>query len=99
MSLKFDLGNIDDDEVEKLLKLCDALSSITRLDILLKMKGHREASHDDIAKLTDKSPATISSHMKLLVDAGIVEEAKVKGLQGRFRKIPRFLLKEIVIKL
>lgn len=86
-------------EKEQLLEVAEALANETRLEILLTLKENREISHQELAELIDKSPATVSSHMKYLKRAGILEDAKLKGLRGRIKKVPRFLVKEIVIKL
>jgi len=85
------------DEIEELQKVAEALSNETRLQILKTLRGHREINHQELAKLIDKNPATVSSHMKYLIRAGIVEDVKLKGLRGRIKKVPRFLLNEVTI--
>ena len=87
------------DKLKKIMEVCEALSNETRLQILQSLRDHREINHQEIAKLIDKTPATVSSHMKYLVRAGILEDVKLKGLRGRIKKVPRFLVDEIVIKL
>ena len=84
-------------EIEKLRIVAEALANETRLQILLTLKNHREINHQELAKLIDKSPATVSSHMKYLIRAGILEDVKLKGLRGRIKKVPRFLINEITI--
>jgi len=84
-------------EIEKLRIVAEALANETRLQILLTLKNHREINHQELAKLIDKSPATVSSHMKYLIGAGILEDVKLKGLRGRIKKVPRFLINEITI--
>jgi len=84
-------------EMEKLRIVAEALANETRLEILKTLKEHREINHQELAKLIDKSPATVSSHMKYLIRAGILEDVKLKGLRGRIKKVPRFLINEIVI--
>jgi len=79
--------------------ISEALSNETRLQILLVLKDHREINHQELAELIGKNPATVSSHMKYLIRAGILEDVKLKGLRGRIKKVPRFLVDEIVIKL
>jgi len=85
------------DEVEEIQKIAEALSNETRLEILNTIRNNREINHQEIAKLIDKSPATVSSHMKYLIRAGILEDVKLKGLRGRIKKVPRFLVNEITI--
>jgi len=85
------------DKQKELLKVAEALSNDTRLQILQVLKDNREINHQEIAKLINKSPATVSSHMKYLIGAGILEDVKLKGLRGRIKKVPRFLINEIVI--
>ena len=87
------------DKLKKIMEVCEALSNETRLQILQSLRDHREINHQEIAKLIDKTPATVSSHMKYLVRAGILEDVKLKGLRGRIKKVPRFLVDEIIIKL
>jgi len=87
------------DNIEKLRIVAEALANETRLLMLVSLRNHREISHQELAKLIDKSPATVSSHMKYLIRAGILEDVKLKGLRGRIKKVPRFLINEIVIKL
>ncbi len=85
------------DKMKDILKIAEALANETRLEILQALKDHREINHTELAKLIDKSPATVSSHMKYLVRAGILEDVKLKGLRGRIKKVPRFLINEIMI--
>ncbi len=87
------------DNIEKIREVADALRNDTRLEILMTLRNNREISHTKLAELINKSPATISSHMKYLVRAGILEDVKLKGLRGRIKKVPRFLVDEIIIKL
>lgn len=86
-------------KTEKLRELAEALANETRLQILLVLKEHREINHQEIAEFIGKSPATVSSHMKYLKRAGILEDVSLKGLRGRIKKVPRFLVDEIVIRL
>ena len=99
MSTRYMMGLILKDKKEELQKVAEALSNETRLEILLTLRKHREINHQELAKLINKSPATVSSHMKYLTRAGILEDVKLKGLRGRIKKVPRFLVDEIVIKL
>ena len=87
------------DNIEKLRIVAEALANETRLLMLVSLRNHREISHQELAKLIDKSPATVSSHMKYLIRAGILEDVKLKGLRGRIKKVPRFLVNEIIINL
>jgi len=87
------------DNIEELQKVTEALSNETRLLILMALRNNREINHQELAEKIDKSPATVSSHMKYLTRAGILEDVKLKGLRGRIKKVPRFLVDEIVIKL
>ncbi len=84
-------------EMERLRTVAEALANETRLQILLKLRENSEINHQELAKLIDKSPATVSSHMKYLIRAGILEDVKLKGLRGRIKKVPRFLINEIRI--
>jgi len=87
------------DKIEELQRVAEALSNETRLQILKTSRDHREINHQEIAKLIGKSSGTVSVHMKALVRAGILEDVKLKGLRGRIKKVPRFLVNEIIIKL
>ena len=87
------------DKTKRILEVAQALANETRLQILQVLRDHREINHQEIAKLINKNPATVSSHMKYLIRAGILEDVKLKGLRGRIKKVPRFLVDEIVIKL
>jgi len=99
MATRYMMGLTLKDKKEKLREVAEALSNETRLEILTTLRNHREISHSKLAELINKSPATISSHMKYLVRAGILEDVKLKGLRGRIKKVPRFLVDEIIIKL
>jgi len=87
------------DKIEELQRVAEALSNETRLQILQALRDHREINHQEIAKLIGKSSGTVSVHTKALVRAGILEDVKLKGLRGRIKKVPRFLVDEIIIKL
>lgn len=87
------------DNLEQIQKVCEALGNETRLKILLALKNNREINHQELAELIGKSTATVSSHMKYLKRAEILEDVNLKGLRGRIKKVPRFLVNEIVIKL
>lgn len=99
MSDRWMMGLNLKDKRESILKVGKALANETRLEILQTLKDNREINHQELAKLINKSPATVSSHMKYLTRAGILEDVKLKGLRGRIKKVPRFLVDEIVIKL
>ena len=97
MSTRYMKKLILEDEAEEIRIVAEALSNETRLEILNTIKNNREINHQEIAKLIDKSPATVSSHMKYLIRAGILEDVKLKGLRGRIKKVPRFLINEVTI--
>ena len=97
MATKYMMGLTLKDKTEELRKVAEALSNETRLLMLITLRNHREISHQELAKLIDKNPATVSSHMKYLIGAGILEDVKLKGLRGRIKKVPRFLVDEITI--
>ena len=99
MATEYMMGLNLKDKMEDIRKVAVALSNQTRLEILMTLKNHREINHQELAKLINKNPATVSSHMKYLIAAGILEDVKLKGLRGRIKKVPRFLVKEIVIVL
>ena len=99
MTTRYMMGLTLKDKMDEIQKVCEALSNQTRLEILMTLRNHREINHQELAKLIDKNPATVSSHMKYLIRAGILEDVKLKGLRGRIKKVPRFLVDEIVIKL
>lgn len=99
MATRYMMGLDLRSKMEDIRKVAEALSNQTRLEILMALKDHREINHQELAKLINKTPATVSSHMKYLIRAGILEDVKVKGLRGRIKKVLRFLIDEIVIKL
>ena len=97
MATRYMMGLILKDKKDDVLKVAEALANETRLEILMTLKKHREINHQELAKLIGKTPATVSSHMKYLKRAGILEDVKLKGLRGRIKKVPRFLVDEITI--
>jgi len=99
MATKYMMGLDLKIKTEKLREVAEALANETRLLMLITLRNNREISHQELAKKIDKSPATISSHMKYLKRAGILEDVSLKGLRGRIKKVPRFLVDEILIKL
>lgn len=99
MATRYMMGLTLKDKTKRILEVAQALANETRLQILQVLRDHREINHQEIAKLINKNPATVSSHMKYLIRAGILEDVKLKGLRGRIKKVPRFLVDEIVIKL
>ncbi len=66
MATKYMMGLDLQIKTEKLCEVAKALANETRLQILLVLKDHREISHQEIAEIINKSPATVSSHMKYL---------------------------------
>lgn len=87
------------EKTDKLKIVAEALSNETRLEMLKVLKSNREINHQELAEKIGKSPATVSSHIKYLIRAGILEDVKLKGLRGRIKKVPRFLVNEITIDL
>lgn len=99
MAQRYMMGLTLKDKTEKIREVAEALSNETRLQILQALRDHREINHQELAEIIGKSSGTVSVHMKCLVRAGILEDVKLKGLRGRIKKVPRFLVDEIVIKL
>jgi ArsR family transcriptional regulator, arsenate/arsenite/antimonite-responsive transcriptional repressor len=64
-------------QVEKISK---ALADETRLTIFQEIAARRDISCGDIVALQEVTPATVSHHLKILVEAGLVECRK----EGQF---------------
>jgi DNA-binding transcriptional ArsR family regulator len=54
-------------------KVSEALADATRLSILEAISPREEMTCRDIASLQGITPATVSHHLKLLADAGLIK--------------------------
>jgi ArsR family transcriptional regulator len=68
---------MDREQIEKISK---ALADETRLQIYEAIASRSEITCGDIVNLQEVSPATISHHLKILQEAGLIECVK----QGQF---------------
>jgi len=63
-----------------------AVASAVRLRIL-RLCGERELTNKEIADAVGKDPATVLHHVRLLVDAGLLESTGVRqGVRGAYEK-------------
>jgi len=67
-------------DLEKIAKIARALGDPTRLQIFNAIAGKKEMSCSDVLSLQDVTPATISHHLKILSEAGLIECRR----QGQF---------------
>ena len=63
-------------EEENIVKVAKALSDKTRIMILKEIAAKRSISCGDAEKVVDLSQPTVSHHIKILVDAGLLNTEK-----------------------
>jgi ArsR family transcriptional regulator len=64
---------MDRDHIERISK---ALADETRLLIFEAISKSREMNCGEIVSLRDVTPATVSHHLKILADAGLIESCR-----------------------
>lgn len=87
------------EEAKEIELICEAMKNTNRLRILRAISMIEPNSHSEIADYLQISPSSVSSHINELVDAGIIEEEKGKGLKNRNTKIPTLKFKKLEITL
>ena len=78
---------LSDDAAENLARSFAALSDPVRLRLLSCVASADELCACDLLEPSGRSQPTVSHHMKLLVDAGLVERDK-RGLWVWYRVVP-----------
>ena len=81
---------LSDDAAESLARSFSALSDPVRLRLLSCVASADEVCACDLLEPSGRSQPTVSHHMKLLVDAGLVERDK-RGLWVWYRVVPERL--------
>jgi len=83
---------IDADEAEKLARLLKAVADPARLRLVSLVAAHAdlEACVCDLTEPLGLSQPTVSHHLKVLVDAGILTRDK-RGTWAYYRLVPRAL--------
>lgn len=72
---------------ERIEKISKALADGTRLRILAAISSHEGMICGDLVKLRGVTPATVSHHLKILTDVGLVE-CRRKGQFVHSRVVP-----------
>ena len=62
--------------MDKMINICKALSDETRLLIVSKLKNTDELCACKLLELVECNQSTLSHHMKILVDSGLVVARK-----------------------
>ena len=62
--------------MDKMINICKALSDETRLLIVSKLKNTDELCACKLLELVECNQSTLSHHMKILVDSGLVNARK-----------------------
>lgn len=65
--------NENNADEQLLLKAAHALSNPVRLAIIRRLAGHGVCFHGDMAEVLPVAPSTLSQHLKVLRDAGIIK--------------------------
>lgn len=82
-------GALGDDEAVRLARLLKALADPTRLRLvsLIAAQENREACVCDLTEPVGLGQPTVSHHLKILVDAGILHREK-RGVWAYFSLVP-----------
>ncbi|MBA3470539.1 MAG: winged helix-turn-helix transcriptional regulator [Herpetosiphonaceae bacterium] len=62
-----------DDHEQQIAKLCHALGHPLRVGIVKYIAGHPGCICNDIVLRTDRAQSTISEHLRVLINAGLIE--------------------------
>jgi ArsR family transcriptional regulator, arsenate/arsenite/antimonite-responsive transcriptional repressor len=62
-----------DDHEQQIAKLCHALAHPLRVGIVKYISGHPGCICNDIVLRTNRAQSTISEHLRVLINAGLVE--------------------------
>jgi|SRR5208337_5154948 len=78
--------------VQQIEKISKALADETRLAVFEAIAANQGMTCGELVQLRDVTPATISHHMKILMDAGLIECSK----KGQFvhSKVVRGIIKD-----
>jgi len=92
--------HINKDKI-KIKNIAKALSDLTRIDILNLIVNDKDdnLNYGAIAEGINRSPTAVTNHMSWIRQAELIEDQTLEGKRGKMQKIPRLLLKEIVIKI
>ena len=82
-------GALDGGEADRLARLLKALADPTRLRLvsLIAARENREACVCDLTEPVNLGQPTVSHHLKILVDAGILHREK-RGVWAYFSLVP-----------
>lgn len=87
------------EQAKEIELICEAMKNTNRLRILRAISILEPNSHSEIANYLQLSHSSVSNHINELVDAGIIEEEKGKGLKNRNTKIPTLKFNKLEITL
>ncbi|MCK9340206.1 MAG: metalloregulator ArsR/SmtB family transcription factor [Synergistaceae bacterium] len=69
---KKDVDLLDSDKLNKMSSLANVLSDPIRLQILYLLKQHKDICTCEFQELLDLSQSKVSYHLKILLDAGLI---------------------------
>lgn len=82
---------------EEIVRLCKALSSDIRLEIVNLLGKHESLNLNELARLLGVTNGAMTAHIKLLAEAGIIKVRHSSGKRGSQKtcslRDPRYLLK------
>jgi ArsR family transcriptional regulator, arsenate/arsenite/antimonite-responsive transcriptional repressor len=82
------------DEQRQLIKVAKALSDPTRFNILLRIASKDEISYGELANDFHITNTTVSHHLKILQDSGLVDvrrRAPFSFVRARYETLDTFL--------
>lgn len=99
--MKLEINLKDISKRYKIKRIAKALSDLTRLEILHLIANDeaQNLNYGEISKNVERSPTSITNHMKWIRKAGIINDLVVEGKRGKMQKIPRLKITQIVINL
>jgi len=95
--MKLELNLAEDKEL--ILKICNAVGSEKRIEILDLIRRYPDINYQSIASEIKRAPGTLTPQMKTLKNVGIIKENILAGKRGAVSKIAEIVLDEIVIRL
>lgn len=96
MKIELHLG----EDNKKIKSIASALSNYARLEIVDLIKGdNQNLNYTAVADSIQKSPTTVTSHMRNLIESELVEVIVTPGKRGRTQKIPKLKIDKIIIDL
>src|SRR5258708_29247780 len=80
-------------ERARIEKISKALADATRLMIFEAISANKEMICGDLVALRGVSPATVSHHLKILADAGLIE-CRREGQSVHNRRLPQTIAED-----